>query len=512
MKKHGKIILLALAVYAVLLVLLVAAESASPDASIHTLWDAVWFSLITMTTVGYGDLSPVTPAGRVLGLIFALCSIGILSALIGLGLNLIGGQFLPRLRLRMSRKRRCYVFREENEDSAALAAELRHSEKGCLLVFPTGGDKLLSGSDVVRLNADAATFLRLRGGSGGLSMFFMGPVGWENYSAGLESAQLHIPAYCMADVAVSAAQPELHLFARTECLSRCYWKEHPLRGEEKRVVLIGCGSTGSAVLERALLTNVFAAGRKIEYHVFGDSRDFAALHPAAVRALAPGTPGEDSLFLHDERWTACPSVLRSADRIILCSDDDGENLDAFEKLHTWFPVHAAIHVRLNAPLPQLSSFGGREEIITPEFVMKDAVNRCAVMLNDIYNEAAARPVAWRDLSYFLRQSNIAAADHLIVKIRYLLDDDGITELTSDNCRRAWEVYQRVCAEQADLLQEMEHRRWLRFHQLYNWEYSPVRDNALRKHAMMVPYNELSEEEKKKDAYAWQVLGKLADGR
>ena len=76
MKRHVKLILCALAAYVVLLLLLVAAEGRSGAASIRSFWDAVWFSLITMTTVGYGDLSPVTPLGRVLGLVFALCSIG----------------------------------------------------------------------------------------------------------------------------------------------------------------------------------------------------------------------------------------------------------------------------------------------------------------------------------------------------------------------------------------------------------------------------------------------------
>ena len=232
------------------------------------------------------------------------------------------------------------------------------------------------------------------------------------------------------------------------------------------------------------------------------------LHPEIIGAMTGAD--EDLLRFHAEEWTDARELIGRADRIILSFDADRDNLDAYEKLHSWYCSAGAIHVRLTDPVPGIDSFGSRKESITPEFVMKDEVNRRAVLLNDIYNEGAANPTAWRDLTPFLRQSNIAAADHLIVKARYLLDREDLTELTDEDCRRAYERFREMYAAQPDVLQEMEHRRWMRFHQMFNWKYDPVRNNALRHHPMLVPYDQLTEAEKKKDAYAWEMLGRLAE--
>ena len=52
-----------IAVYAAALAIL-DVEGNNPDAKIRTLGDALWWASTTVTTVGYGDLHPVTGPGR----------------------------------------------------------------------------------------------------------------------------------------------------------------------------------------------------------------------------------------------------------------------------------------------------------------------------------------------------------------------------------------------------------------------------------------------------------------
>src|SRR5262245_3487989 len=56
-------------------------ESRSADANIKTGGGALWWSVVTITTVGYGDEYPVTMAGRVTAVFVMMTGIGIIGAL-----------------------------------------------------------------------------------------------------------------------------------------------------------------------------------------------------------------------------------------------------------------------------------------------------------------------------------------------------------------------------------------------------------------------------------------------
>jgi len=59
------------------------AEGKNPDANIRTASDAVWWSYVTATTVGYGDRYPVTDAGRLVGVALLTVGVGLFGVLTG---------------------------------------------------------------------------------------------------------------------------------------------------------------------------------------------------------------------------------------------------------------------------------------------------------------------------------------------------------------------------------------------------------------------------------------------
>jgi voltage-gated potassium channel len=57
------------------------AERHAPDASIRTLGDAMWWALSTVTTVGYGDVYPVTVGGRFMAALLMITGIALVGTI-----------------------------------------------------------------------------------------------------------------------------------------------------------------------------------------------------------------------------------------------------------------------------------------------------------------------------------------------------------------------------------------------------------------------------------------------
>lgn len=48
-------------------------------------WDGVWWAIVTVTTVGYGDTYPQTDAGRIIAIVVMLVGIGFVAILTAAG-------------------------------------------------------------------------------------------------------------------------------------------------------------------------------------------------------------------------------------------------------------------------------------------------------------------------------------------------------------------------------------------------------------------------------------------
>ena len=96
-KRIARILIAAVAIYFVLMFLLYLVEHfyGGSDSQIKSVGDAAWYIIATLTTVGYGDVTPVTGLGKVFGALLMVSSAGLLTFLLGIIISLFFGRLLP---------------------------------------------------------------------------------------------------------------------------------------------------------------------------------------------------------------------------------------------------------------------------------------------------------------------------------------------------------------------------------------------------------------------------------
>jgi hypothetical protein len=67
---------------------MLALEQSAPGANITTASDSIWYTIVTISTVGYGDRYPVTNEGRILGAVIIVIGVGIFGTFTGYLANL----------------------------------------------------------------------------------------------------------------------------------------------------------------------------------------------------------------------------------------------------------------------------------------------------------------------------------------------------------------------------------------------------------------------------------------
>ena len=88
-------ILLAGIVLSTASILVLEFESRAPAGNITTGGEAIWWGLVTITTVGYGDFYPITILGRLTGIFVMFAGIGIIGALASILASLLVSPSTP---------------------------------------------------------------------------------------------------------------------------------------------------------------------------------------------------------------------------------------------------------------------------------------------------------------------------------------------------------------------------------------------------------------------------------
>lgn len=516
MKKRLGYIGILSVVLLVLSALLCMVESSAEGASITSIGDALWYMIVTLTTVGYGDLYPVTLWGKLIGIIFVLSSMGLLGFLLASIISTFHSDGVRLLQLKRHRDENWYVFSELNEKTGALIRDIRSHGSGQFVCLGENKDTSVEG--ILNLGCSFEKVISLKSDKSGLHLFFMKDCDndYENYSEYHSSCNRYMSdnvlpfhCYCLTEYVPEVIPVNLVCFNKYENISRLYWNIYPLRadlGYDEKIVIIGSGEYAGSILEDALKRNVVKVRQSVEYHLFGDWNTFRTEHYRLKEYFSVDKKSDsaDSIFYHEESWMDSRETVENASRVILCDSDEENNLMILSRLRKYYAVRNSdmqVHVLYSGKIDDtgISTFGSIEDIYSEEFVLKEKLGSMAVGMHETYRRENPSAPDWNHLSAFKRQSNQAVADHVPVKLR-ILKGSGAGE--------AYSNYKALPDAEKSELWHLEHERWMRFHIVNNWHYAAVRNDDLREHNLLVPFDTLPYEEQQKDAYSWELLSKV----
>jgi len=189
-----------------------------------------------------------------------------------------------------------------------------------------------------------------------------------------------------------------------------------------------------------------------------------------------------ALILHRRiRAHNVPIVVRmhnDAGLATLLRAEDG--IDSYSNIHAFALLDRTC-------TPQLL-FGGTFETLARAFHEDYVRNESAKGLTPLENPSM---VPWEELPEHLRDSNREAAANIRTKLDAISCDITVTG--------GWDVHPfEFSPEELELMARMEHERWAEEKLREGWRYGPTRDDARKAHPSLVPWSELSEEEKDKD--------------
>ena len=312
-----------------------------------------------------------------------------------------------------------------------------------------------------------------------LLMFSSDARNLEFYSKNYESLKDKNVYIMLEDISrQNIENPLITVFSMAENCARQYWKDHPSLQNEK-IAIIGFENVGKNILLYGLQMNLIDPGQHYEYHIYGDGTGFRREH-TELDKMEP-----DEIIFHDDGVYEF-AEMADFDRIIICGGrDENGNIATVSKLLVSVQINCPIYVYApNGDIitnlfgkNRLICFGTTKETVSADMIFNEKSMEDARRQHEFYyKQYGGTP--WEKLDCFKRYSNVSSSDYMCTVNRLL--EKGVS---------------------VESIAELEHIRWCRYHYIYNWKYGVETDSSKRTHNCLIPFSELSEEEKIKDIEA-----------
>ncbi len=503
-----------IAIYFVLLLLLIQFEKGAPGSNIHNLGQAIWYSLATFTTVGYGDLYPVTPAGRFVASIFLVVGIGLLGFLVGFMATFIA-KIKPAVILSMNTLKPWYVFTGDSYYSQVFAENLLNVRPDAMIIFAdTKKESDMEKSISVPWTVEEV--LERRGSLYDAHIMCMKENEMENFLDATALSDIEAPIICLASFSPTYHAMNINFFSPTDSTARIFWQQYPINKPDEIIIMIGFDSAGKVLLDRALELNILYTNQNIKYHVFGDSKEYRSNRKllSEIASINKIDDSRDSIVFHDDPWNSDEDLLSRADRIILCDDSEQENISILHKIQKFFVTHGNLYIYNSNVRGVATPFGQTRDVLTPAFVLHNTLSDMALCRHEYIRFTLGIDIPlWEKSTSLVKDMNYVAIDHISMKVRILLGADApekpFDEIPVDVLKKAEDAFSKATPEQLDDYRKIEHERSLRFYRLHNFRYSETLDDDNRTNPMIVSYEQLDDSKKALMDISWSLIGELA---
>lgn len=347
-------------------------------------------------------------------------------------------------------------------------------------------------------------------------------------------------SFRLEDYLERASLAHVRIFNEAELVARRIVRDHPpdagvaMTDQGVHVLLVGLGSVGQSVLLQLARMGHYRSGLKtkvtlVDQRVKNRWREARETHPALADWLQIET--EETRFenLGQEQFTRWLQDERPITMVYVCTKNEIANLRISRLLLDRMRTREAQGGPPAAPVVALDPSGGS---VLEEFAMygdhaglfqvfsltrpssdakqspvagsllTETDDAWAIQLHEDYclgddlacakDPKKTKAVAnqpWDVLEETYREANRASADHLEVKLRAV----GRVLAPESTAQPS-----PLTADEIELLARMEHDRWWAERALNGWTYAAERNDSLKHHPNMLPYEQLDEPTRQKD--------------